>query len=57
MMMFLKELTNEAFYTEELKQADIKRLQKKNRLAEKAWEKQLKEAIEKGKKAMKESNV
>jgi len=57
MMMFLKGLTNEAFYTEELKQADIERLQKKNRLAEREWEKQLKEAIEKGKKAMKESNV
>jgi hypothetical protein len=50
MMILLKELVDMAFYTEDLKKREIDRIQDKNRKAEKEWQKQLHEAIERSKK-------
>lgn len=50
MMILLKELVDMTFYTKEVKEVELKRIQDKNRRAEKEWEKQLHEAIEDAKK-------
>jgi hypothetical protein len=50
MMILLKELIDMAFYTKELKDRELKRVQDKNRKAEKELVKQLHEAIERSKK-------
>jgi hypothetical protein len=49
-MMLLKELVAMAFHTKELKEIELKRIHDKNRKAEKEWEKQLHESIERSKK-------
>jgi hypothetical protein len=51
MMILLKELVDMAFYTKELKDRELKKIQEKNRKAEKEWANELHEMIKKDKKA------